>query len=99
MGVKESLVCYLFSFEHFKQSDPNVIGVARRAIRFGFGSLSDEQKSMLKPFLSVKCCGYTDSKGEHCCSTVLEDEALLDAFVNSDKQQLLRCRNCRAAGN
>lgn len=74
-----------------------VVAVAHRAIRFGFDSLSVEQKSLLQPYLSVKCCGYQDTDGLHDCSTVLEGEDLLLAYGASGGSLWLRCRDCHAA--
>lgn len=76
MDTTLKILCHLFSFDLLKNASPMVVALAHRSIRFGFDSLSVEQKLILKPFLSVKCSGYDDVDGAHQCSKVLEGEDL-----------------------
>lgn len=97
MDTVRKILCHLFSFDHFSHSSPMVVAVAHRAIRFGFDSLSEEQKLLLQPFLSVKCCGYQGPNSSHSCSKVLEGEDLLQAYSVSGGSVWLQCRDCYAA--
>ncbi|HHP5357817.1 TPA: hypothetical protein ACSCX2_002070 [Aeromonas veronii] len=96
MDTTLKILCHLFSFDLLKNASPMVVGLAHRAIRFGFDSLSAEQKLILKPFLYVKCCGYEDVEGAHSCNMILEGEELLEAYGASGGSRWLQCRYCHA---
>lgn len=73
-----------------------VKGIALRAVKEGYDTLSDAQKYVLKPFLSQPCYGY-DNPAEHIdCDRVLEGQALLDAYQDADDPECLQCESCRA---
>ncbi|EQB2601724.1 hypothetical protein K3H50_17885 [Aeromonas veronii] len=97
MDTTLKILCHLFSFDLLKNASPMVVALAHRSIRFGFDSLSVEQKLILKPFLSVKCSGYDDVDGAHQCSKVLEGEDLLEAYGASGGSWFIQCRLCHAA--
>lgn len=99
MDTNGKILCHLFSFDLLNHRGTMVIALAQRAIQEGFDSLSIEQKRMIQPYLSVKCCGYDDVDGHVECSTVLEGDDLLRACEVSGGSWLPQCRHCRAARN
>lgn len=71
-------------------------GLAQLAIDKGYNSLSQKQKAILEPYLSVRCSGVTDPGGHHNgCDALLEGEDLLEAYQLCDDSESLICGSCR----
>ncbi|MBS3670214.1 hypothetical protein [Vreelandella boliviensis] len=96
MGTEEQILQYQLDhgiFDNAKFSGTE--GIAKRAITNGISTLSPKQQAVLNPYLSQYCSGVTNPGGHHNdCFTVLEGEALLDAYRRCDDSECLVCESC-----
>lgn len=75
-------------------------GLAQLAVDKGYGSLSPKQKTILQPYLSMQCVGFTDPGDHHNkCQAILEGNDLLEAYQLSYGSELLMCDSCRNEQN
>lgn len=75
-------------------------GLAQRAVTNGYKTLSANQQSILQPYLSIRCSGFTDPGDNHTeCQRILEGYDLLEAYQSSDSSELLMCNNCISEGS
>lgn len=97
MGIEEKIL--KTSLEHcvFEAAEVDFAeGLAQLAVDKGYHSLSPKQKAVLDPYLSISCSGVTDPGGHHNgCDTLLEGEALIEAYELSEDNQSLVCESCR----
>lgn len=98
MEIKERILDYQLTHGVFDNATfSGTEGIAKRAVKQGFSTLSDKQKVVLDPYLSTTCSGVTDPGGYHNeCATKLEGEALLDAYNRCDDTDCLVCENCNS---
>ncbi|WP_017445868.1 hypothetical protein [Gayadomonas joobiniege] len=96
MGIKEKILDYQVTHGVFDNSTfAGTEGIAKRAIAEGFDALSEKQKAVLEPYLSITCSGITDPGGHHNdCAAVLEGESLLDAYHRCEDPEYLICDSC-----
>ncbi len=96
MGIEENLLETLLKHDAFHNEDSKVAGIAKLAVDRGFSTLSPAQKSVLTPFMSHACEGYTDP-GEHHndCNKVLEGAELIEAYDHIWEHDGIVCEDCR----
>ena len=97
MGVKERIFQTQLEKEVFDSAEIDFAkGLAQLAVDNGFDSLTQKQKNVLTPYLSVNCSGITDPGGHrNNCSVILEGQELLNAYELSDDSGSLMCESCR----
>ncbi|MGY0151857.1 hypothetical protein ACVQ8M_05085 [Edwardsiella tarda] len=96
MGTIERILSMQIEMGVFYNEDSKVSGIARRAIDYGFDSLSEAQKNVLNPFLSKPCSGQRDPGGHsNNCEAILEGMDLSDAYEHCDDPESLQCELCR----
>lgn len=95
MGTTEEILSRMLDVDYFYNEDAKVSGIAKRAVAHGFDALSDAQKDVLTPFLTVECTGYTDPADHVECHNELEGRALLQALLECDDHESLQCDACR----
>jgi hypothetical protein len=94
--VERSILEHQLGIDFFHSADPKCVGIARRAVEHGYSSLSDLQKHVLKPFLSLRCDGYAEPGGHSSCNVVLEGKQLLEAYEQADfLSGSLQCASCK----
>jgi hypothetical protein len=96
MTIEEKILAAQLSQHAFDELDSKVSRLARKAVDQGWGILTPAQKSVLTPYLSSPCEGYTDPGGHHNdCPAVLQDHSLLEAWDNNLEYDSLLCESCR----
>lgn len=86
MSVTEDILRHQLEIDAFYNEEQMVSGIARRAVDQGYESLSGAQRRVLQRFLSQRCS----------CGAVLEGDALLEAYGDTDDPDSLQCESCRA---
>lgn len=96
MGVEEKILDYQLDHGVFDNAAfSGAEGIARRAVKEGFDTLSPKQKAVLDPYLSETCSGVTDPGDHHNgCTAELKGEALLNAYNRCDDTEFLQCDDC-----
>ncbi|AJJ23891.1 hypothetical protein [Yersinia enterocolitica] len=96
MGIEELLLETLIKNDVFHNEDKKVSGIAKRAVDQGYSSLSEAQKSVIKPFMKHGCEGYTDPSGHHNdCTRVLIGAELNEAYDHTFEHGGIVCEDCR----
>ncbi|MDX7083443.1 hypothetical protein [Serratia marcescens] len=94
--IEEKILAEQLEQHAFEGLEKKVSGIAKRAVKEGWHTLSTDQKLVLMPHLTSQCEGYTDPAGEkNDCTAILEDELLLDAWENYRMYDSLLCESCR----
>ncbi|HGM4725021.1 TPA: hypothetical protein ACKPZ3_003378 [Serratia marcescens] len=71
-------------------------GIAQLGIDQGYASLSEGQRSVLEPYMTLPCDGVEDPGGHHNeCATQLFDDELLTALSDEGYYEALLCAECR----
>jgi hypothetical protein len=98
MGIEEKILDYQLTHEVFENASfSGAEGIAKLAVANGFSALSPKQKSVLEPYLSKTCSGFTDPGGHHNdCSAELKGEELLDAYNICEDTESLVCEGCNS---
>ena len=96
MGIEEKILDYQLTHGVFDDASfAGAEGIAKRAVKKGYNTLSPKQKSVLEPYLSKICSGVTDPGGYHNeCSTELKGEKLLEAYQRCEDAESLVCDSC-----
>ncbi|MBU1387584.1 MAG: hypothetical protein KKD32_06995 [Proteobacteria bacterium] len=97
MGIEEKIFEIQLKRGVFETAEVDfAAGLAQLAIDKGYASLSNRQRAILEPYLSVPCSGVTDPGGYHNdCSVLLEGKKLLEAYEQSFDSDSLMCEDCR----
>lgn len=97
MKIEEKIFVVQLKNDFFADAEVDFTkGLAQRAVDHGYDSLSDKQKLILEPYLSICCSGVTDPGGNHNhCEVLLQKEALLEACQWSNDGESLMCEKCR----
>lgn len=96
MNTTERILAKQLEMDVFYNEDQKVSGIAKLAVSNGFDKLSALQQKVLKPFLTVPCCGVRDPGGHsNDCQAVLEGSELLDAYEVCEDRESLQCESCR----
>lgn len=97
MAIEEKILAEQLSQHAFDEMESKVSGIAERAVKEGWETLSPAQKRVLTPHLSNPCEGYTDPGGHRNeCHVVLQDDSLLEAWNNNPQYDSLLCESCRS---
>ncbi|CNF49088.1 hypothetical protein [Yersinia mollaretii] len=72
-------------------------GIARSGRDRGYAALSQAQKNVIDPLMTLPCDGVEDPGGHHNeCTHILADNELLTAIGSEGYYDALLCTDCRA---
>lgn len=96
MAIEDVVLQRLLDRDVFEGKDP-ADGIARRGRDVGYNNLSDAQKRVINPLMTLPCDGVFNPADEHNeCTTQLVDAELVQAIDNEGYYEGLLCNDCRA---
>lgn len=91
----ESLLATMIKHERFGDQNLMASGIAQKGVSKGFDCLTDKEKAVLEPFMTMPCQGVTHPTGYHnACSTMLDGDQFENAIMNSMYYGGLLCFTC-----
>lgn len=96
MTIETEILAELIKVDALHEESDIVTGIARRAVDFGFETLTAKQQVVINHLLSKACEGVSDPGGFHNnCQAVLDGKDLADATINSGYYGVWLCEDCR----
>jgi hypothetical protein len=96
MATEREVLEALIKNDIFHDEDETVHEIAKKAIDISFNTLSDHEKDVLEPFMTIECPGVVNPGGHHNnCQTVLDDEELIAAVQQHSNYGAIICESCR----
>lgn len=95
MAIEDEVLQRLLARDAFEGLNP-AEGIARRGRDMGYSSLSDAQKRVINPHMTLPCEGVEDPGGHHNeCTKQLVGAELVQAIDDEGYYDALLCEDCR----
>lgn len=96
MAIEDEVLRRLLDRGVFEGKEP-ANGIARKGRDINYDNLSDAQKRVINPLMTLPCDGVTNPGGHHNeCATQLVDAELVQAIDDEGYYEGLLCNDCRA---
>lgn len=94
MFMEQALTSFLSESDFCNSHDPKKIA-AELGAKVGFNNLSEEQKSLLLPFLKIPCKGVELPSGENiACSALVRGDDLEKSVLQNESHNAMLCSDC-----
>lgn len=95
MAIEDEVLKRLFERNIFHGKEP-AEGIAKRGIDIKYANLSEAQKRVINPLMSLPCDGVEDPGGYHNeCQAQMVDAELVQALDDEGYYDSLLCSDCR----